>query len=217
MTKLLILIILIISCFSQAASLSNKLFCDQEFESPFIKYLKKYSNKNLSIDDFHIEVKGQEHEEAIVLIHGLDSAGGTFYNVVDELALKYKVILYDQRGHGRTADINNNFGSVEMANDLKLILDHLKVNKAHVLGHSMGARTATRFVEKYPEMSLSLIVEDMDLFKRIDKPLNTKLLDQYYSFHDKLKTTFKGKTYKTREDLRQALEPFWGDEAESHI
>lgn len=203
------------SSISYGLPTDKPLFCEGEFLGPFSRYLQNYPNKKLAIEDFHIKVLGEHNQETIVLIHGLDSAAGTFYNITDDLAKKYKVVLYDQRGHGKTADINNNFSSIEMANDLKMILDHLKIDKAHILGHSMGARTATRFVNEYPEMSSSLIIEDMEMFKRVKSPLTSKLIGEYYSFHDELKLKFKGKIYKNREELQIALEPYWKEEAKS--
>lgn len=81
-------------------------------------------------------------EKTIVLIHGLDSAKETFTPVLERLALKYRVVAYDQRGHGQTADRGADFSSEVLAGDLKALLDHLGIGKVTLLGHSLGSRKA---------------------------------------------------------------------------
>lgn len=209
--QLMILHVLLLGACAMGADKS----CHNIYSHEFINAFSRYDKQKLRVEDFHIEVHGAENSETIVLIHGLDSAAGTFYNIIEQLSTQYKVILYDQRGHGRTADINSRFSSDEMAADLKMILDHLEVDKAHILGHSMGARTATRFVSDYPQRSMSLIIEDMEMFSRGFKKVNNQLIKKYTQKYELLKNEFKDKIFANREELKNALEPYWGEEAES--
>lgn len=151
---------------------------------------------------------GPPGAKTIVLIHGLDSAKETFTPIAGELSKKYRVLAYDQRGHGQTVDRGVDFSSEILAKDLKSLLDHLGIEKVVLLGHSMGARTAVRFADLFPGQAEALVIEDMELFRRTRELqiLDTDLLE-------KLKAI--PKTYPSREALVKTLEPLYGEEAES--
>jgi len=108
-------------------------------------------------------VEGPEGSDTIVLIHGLGSTQHTFKRVVAELSRKYTVLVYDQRGHGRTAARGDDYSTEVLARDLKVLHDHLGLGVVHLLGHSLGARTAVRYAAMFPDDVQSLIVEDMEL------------------------------------------------------
>ena len=82
--------------------------------------------------------------EAVLLIHGFASNVAT--NWIDTSWVKtltqagYRVIAYDNRGHGRSEKLYNleDYGAPIMAEDARRLLDHLKVDRAHVIGYSMG-------------------------------------------------------------------------------
>ncbi len=97
---------------------------------------------------------------AIVLMHGytgtLDRhfiANGVFAN----LANAHRVIALELRGHGKSAKPHDPraYGD-EMSRDVVRLLDHLKVQRAHVLGYSLGAMIAGRLVTLHPERLISV-------------------------------------------------------------
>lgn len=97
---------------------------------------------------------------AIVLMHGytgtLDRhfiANGVFVN----LAKDYRVVALDLRGHGKSGKPHEPgaYGE-EMARDVVRLLDHLKIQRAHVAGYSLGAMIAARLVTLSPERLISV-------------------------------------------------------------
>jgi esterase len=174
-------------------------------------FLKKIKAPELKIEQMHYEVLGEKNKEVLVLIHGLDSAAPTFYNVTEELAKKYKVVVYDQRGHGRTAAVGKNYSNEVMAQDLKNLLNHLGIEKANILGHSMGGRTALKFADLYPGNVERLIIEDIDAGLR--RPLDEKKLDDIIKYHEELAKL--PRNYATREDFINTFKKYYGAEAES--
>ncbi|MEK7355202.1 MAG: alpha/beta fold hydrolase, partial [Bdellovibrionota bacterium] len=112
------------------------------------------------------KIDGPAGAPVIVLIHGLDSRRGTFLNIIPELSKKYRVLSYDQRGHGKSPPEGIHYTPETMALDLKGLLDHLEIEKAVLLGHSMGARTAVKFAELEPHRVEKLVIEDMELISR---------------------------------------------------
>jgi len=131
------------------------------------------TEKPLSFEEINYEYFENPHAtETIVLIHGMDSAFQTFTPIIQGLKGRFNVLIYDQRGHGKTLDRGFNYTSQLLARDLLTLVDGLQIPKFHILGHSFGARTAMRFSHLFPERILSIIVEDMEMIKRQDFPVD---------------------------------------------
>lgn len=101
----------------------------------------------------------------VVLIHGYLANGDTNWRVngvVKELVKNYRVITLDNRGHGlsdkptETADYGE-----KMVQDVVRLLDHLKIEKAHVVGYSMGGMMTLKLAAVAPERMLSGVVGGM--------------------------------------------------------
>jgi 2-succinyl-6-hydroxy-2,4-cyclohexadiene-1-carboxylate synthase len=89
--------------------------------------------------------------ECLVLIHGFTDNLKMWYNQVPKLSEKFKVLVYDVRGHGQTESDDNRFSIDLFADDLCELTKALKIEKMHVLGYSMGGRIGLSFALKYPE------------------------------------------------------------------
>ena len=92
----------------------------------------------------------------ILLIHGF--ASNAFVNWRDTHWVKvlseagHQVIAIDNRGHGQSQKLYDpaNYSAALMADDGKRLLDHLGIEKADVMGYSMGARVAAFLTMAYP-------------------------------------------------------------------
>lgn len=98
--------------------------------------------------------------EPIIILHGLFGMLDNWQTVGKQLAEDYRVILVDQRNHGKS------FHSEEMsyelmAEDLKELMSELNLEPVHIVGHSMGGKTAMTFATSYPDLAKSLIVVDI--------------------------------------------------------
>lgn len=96
--------------------------------------------------------------ECIVLIHGFSDNLKMWYNQVPKLSEKYKVLVYDVRGHGQTESDDSRFSIDIFADDLYELTNALKIEKLHVLGFSMGGRIGLSFALKHPEKVTCLIL-----------------------------------------------------------
>ncbi len=77
---------------------------------------------------------------AVLLLHGgLGHSGNWSYQVPALLERGYQVILLDSRGHGRSSADERPYSYVTMATDVLAVLDHLKVQRATLIGWSDGA------------------------------------------------------------------------------
>lgn len=125
------------------------------------------NSEQLLPTDLNYILKGNPLNETLVLIHGLTSSLLTFLPIISELEKEYQILAYDQRGHGKSKEVDLDYSLESMALDLKNLLIHLKIKTpVHVLGHSAGGRTAMKFVIDYPDLVKSLIIEDMEFIPR---------------------------------------------------
>lgn len=112
--------------------------------------------------------------ETIIFIHGLLGWGLNWSPIIKYFESKYHIVTYDQRGHGRSFHPTSGYAPEDYAEDLNLILKDLKIPVVHLVGHSMGARTAQAFAVKYPGKTLSLTLEDMGPNPESESTLSTQ-------------------------------------------
>lgn len=96
----------------------------------------------------------------VVLIHGLFGSFENLGVIARSLSADYQVINVDVRNHGRSGH-SDTMTYALMAEDLAQTLLDLGINKASVLGHSMGGKLAMAFALAYPERVDKLILADV--------------------------------------------------------
>ncbi len=79
---------------------------------------------------------------AVVLVHGLGSNLRVWDAVAPLLTDGYRVVAYDQRGHGLSSDSGGDFGHETLVQDLEAVIEHLGLDDPFVVGHSWGAAVA---------------------------------------------------------------------------
>jgi pimeloyl-ACP methyl ester carboxylesterase len=96
----------------------------------------------------------------VVIVHGLYGSSDNWLTVAKKLASVFKVFSVDLRNHGHSPNSDvHDFES--MKNDLAEFFDTHQIEKAIVMGHSMGGKTAMCFAADYPERIEKLIVIDI--------------------------------------------------------
>lgn len=106
--------------------------------------------------DIYYEIHGQG--EPVALISGLNSDHGLYRGILAQLAARYQVIVFDNRGVGRTDKPDIPYSIEMMAEDTAGLLDALGIRKAHILGTSMGGRIAAALTLGHPRLVKSLIL-----------------------------------------------------------
>ena len=93
--------------------------------------------------------------DAIVLIHGGRLTKEMWDGPFQELAKNYRVVRYDARNHGRSRSEKGDFFHFK---DLNALMDELHIDKAVIMGLSMGGYVATDFALRYPDKVSGLIL-----------------------------------------------------------
>ena len=88
---------------------------------------------------------------AVVLVHGFLENLTMWDDYTAALSKHYRVIRVDLLGHGQTPNLGYVHSMEEMADAVKAVLDHLKLRKYTLIGHSMGGYVSLAFAEGYPD------------------------------------------------------------------
>jgi pimeloyl-ACP methyl ester carboxylesterase len=95
----------------------------------------------------------------LILIHGGVGATEMFNEVLLPLLSKNRqVIAVDLQAHGRTADIDRPLSYEMMGDDIAALIKHLKLEKADVMGYSLGGGVALRTAIQHPELVRKLVL-----------------------------------------------------------
>ena len=97
---------------------------------------------------------------AIVCIHGLTANHTCWASIADVLSPEYRLIAYDLRGRGESDKPGKGYNLEIHCQDLAELLDHFRLKKAILMGHSLGAAIALRFAARAPQRVSRLILFD---------------------------------------------------------
>lgn len=131
----------------------GSITCD---ECPY-PYPSKYLGLSVYSQDVRIAYmdvapQGTSNGHTVLLLHG-NNFGGFYYKpLIDPLtAAGFRVIVPDQIGYGRSSKPVAPYNFNSQARNTFLILQHEKVERVMVVGHSMGGMLAARFATQYPK------------------------------------------------------------------
>lgn len=96
----------------------------------------------------------------IIILHGLFGTLDNWQTIAKKLAEQYSVYILDQRNHGRSPHVDT-IDYPSMAEDLAHFMESNWIYKAHIVGHSMGGKTAMQFALNYADLVDHLIVVDI--------------------------------------------------------
>lgn len=113
--------------------------------------------------------------EALVLIHGWSCNLDYWRDSIPELAKRNRVIAIDLPGHGQSDKPEVSYSMDLFARAVAAVMKDAKVERAVLVGHSMGTPIARQFYRKYPAKTLGIVIVDGSLRPFGDK----KLMDTF--------------------------------------
>jgi len=118
---------------------------------------------SVPVGDINIAYRILGQGEPVVLIMGSGSTMDMWDpHFLENLSSKYRVILFDNRGMGNTTAPPGNFSIAQFANDTAGLMTALGIEKAHVLGWSMGSFVASELALRHPEKVNKIILYAAD-------------------------------------------------------
>jgi pimeloyl-ACP methyl ester carboxylesterase len=123
--------------------------------------------------------------EALVLVHGWTCNLDFWRDQIPDFAKRTRVIALDLPGHGQSDKPQISYTMDLFADAIDAVMRDAKVERAVIVGHSMGTPVARQFYRRYPQKTLAIVIVDGGL-----RPFGTKeMRDQFLSM-------FRGPNYK---------------------
>ncbi len=108
--------------------------------------------------DLYYETHGEG--PALVLAHGGGGNHLSWWQQVPELSRQYRCVTFDHRGFGDSRDLSDGPGPRAFVEDLRQLLDHLGIERAALVGQSMGGWTVLGFAAAFPARVGALVLCD---------------------------------------------------------
>ncbi|MET7479262.1 alpha/beta hydrolase [Streptomyces sp. NPDC005648] len=96
--------------------------------------------------------------DTVLLIHGIGDSSDTWRDVMPGLAKHYRVIAPDLLGHGRSDKPRGDYSLAGYANGMRDLLSVLGVERATIVGHSLGGAVAMQFAYQFPDRCERLVL-----------------------------------------------------------
>ncbi|MDJ0571824.1 MAG: alpha/beta hydrolase [Pleurocapsa sp. MO_192.B19] len=113
--------------------------------------------------------QNQSYKPVMVFLHGWGGSARYWRSTAEALANDFDCLLYDMRGFGRSAllqdSVNWGYDMEDYAEDLAALLDALNLNQIYLNAHSMGASIATLFINRYRERVQQAILTCNGIFE----------------------------------------------------
>lgn len=114
----------------------------------------------------------------VIILHGLYGCSDNWMYIARIISEYYRVIAVDCRNHGNSPHTDTHTYT-EMVTDLAWLFHELEIEKANVIGHSMGGKLAMAFASDFPEKIISLTVVDIAPKNYIETPASTIQFDMH--------------------------------------
>lgn len=152
-------------------------------------------------------VHGLSVGETVVLINGFSAPLEMWAPTVPALVSDYRVLTYDLRGHGRSDLPFGGYDLITQAEDLRGLLDHLRLEKVHLVGDAAGGGIAVELALAHPERvrSLTLIGTRIHGWKEPPGAV-PPLTEEEEAYNQEFQRRFK------EESLEEILEWWWRGE-----
>lgn len=106
----------------------------------------------------HYALLGPEGNPPVVFTHGAGIDHRTFAPQVPVIAERYRVLIWDVRGHGRSRPDGGVFSIPRAAEDLVALLDHLGYRQVVLVGQSMGGYISQELAYRYPDRVCAMVI-----------------------------------------------------------
>jgi proline iminopeptidase len=140
---------------------------------PLYPEIKPYARHQLKVDDVHelyMDESGTPDGIPVVFVHGGPGSGCEFNSRCFFSPEKYRIILFDQRGAGRSTphtELTDNTTD-HLVSDMNKIREYLGIDKWIVFGGGWGATLSLAYAEKHPDTVLGLILRGVFLGRQKD-------------------------------------------------
>jgi pimeloyl-ACP methyl ester carboxylesterase len=106
----------------------------------------------------HYAAQGEASGLPVLLLHGFTDSWRSFETTLPHMPAAFRAIALSQRGHGDSERPETGYRPRDFADDLAAFLDVLGIERALIVGHSMGTQVAQHFTLAHPRRVLGLVL-----------------------------------------------------------
>jgi pimeloyl-ACP methyl ester carboxylesterase len=108
-------------------------------------------DETVKFKNYNLHYRDEGHGNVVVMLHGYLESMNIWGSFKDELSRYYRVVTIDLPGFGKSDTVCATHTMEIMADGVELILNHLNIGRAVIVGHSMGGYVTLAFTEIFPE------------------------------------------------------------------
>jgi pimeloyl-ACP methyl ester carboxylesterase len=116
--------------------------------------------KTIHIHGHHVGYYAEGSGPALILVHGIASSSRTWRQVMPRLAERFTVIAPDMLGHGASAKLRGDYSLGAHASGIRDLMVALGIERATLVGHSLGGGVSMQFAYQFPERVERLVLVD---------------------------------------------------------
>jgi pimeloyl-ACP methyl ester carboxylesterase len=119
------------------------------------------ADRFVSLDDVRFDYLDWGGDGApLLMLAGLGCTAHVYAELAPHLTDRFRVVALTRRGHGLTAQVESGFALEDAAEDARRLMDTLGIERAHLVGHSMGCGEISVLAARHPERVASLVYVD---------------------------------------------------------
>jgi pimeloyl-ACP methyl ester carboxylesterase len=123
--------------------------------------LASADDRFVTVDGFQMRYQAKGEGTAVILIHGFASSIVTWHRNIDDLARDHRVYAIDLKGWGLSDKPGDgDYSLLAQAHHLRSFMTAVGIERAVLVGHSMGGTVAAHFAIEYPEAVLGIVLVD---------------------------------------------------------
>ena len=174
MKRILIVSVLVLAAASYAAVTwlgaraeeKNSTF-RREFSSTAARIDSQYRHKDTTVKGikWHYVEQGPADGPVILFLHGLPECWYSWHYVIPLIDPKYRQIILDMKGYGRSDKQDDNFSWHVVAGQISELMDSLDINQFFVVGHDWGSLIGSVLISDYPNRILGFVRLQADLVR----------------------------------------------------
>ncbi len=147
-------------------------------------YLNKHVGFTKSFDNLPIYYEARGNGEPIIFVYGIACLINHWHHQLKCFSANYQTIAFDLRGHHQsTGEVSiENLSMDAIATDIEYLMKHLKIKKAHFVGHSFGAQVILKLFEKKPELIKSIVFINGFANNPIKNMFGLDVVEPFYQF-----------------------------------
>lgn len=153
-------------------------------DAALIKDLPGFKGGAASVNGVRLNYVGGGEGDLVILLPGWPETWWSYHKIMPGLAKKYRVVSVDMRGMGTSDKPANGYDKKNMAKDIAELIKALGADKAHIVGHDIGAQVAYAVAANFPDQTQTLTLLDVPNLE--DSLLSWPMLPNHGTFGDKI-------------------------------